>query len=61
MMQRNAAGSLRVSLSCSFFSSPKSGGPEGPNINPMDFVELAKSSVKLAKKKGLPIVVECVD
>jgi hypothetical protein len=42
------------------------GDPRGltgdpPNINPMDFVELAKSSVKLAKKKGLPIVVECVD
>jgi hypothetical protein len=29
--------------------------------NPMDFVELAKSSVKLGKEKGLPIVVEYVD
>ena len=27
----------------------------------MDFVELAKSSVRLGKKKGLPAVVECVD
>ena len=29
--------------------------------NPMDFVELAKSSVRLGKKKGLPVVVEYVD
>jgi hypothetical protein len=27
----------------------------------MDFVELAKSSVRLGKKKGLPVVVEYVD
>ena len=27
----------------------------------MDFVDLAKSSVRLGKKKGLPIVVEYVD
>ncbi len=34
--------------------------PEGC-VNPMDFMELAKSSVKLGKKKGLAIVVEYVD
>ena len=34
--------------------------PEGC-LKPMDFVELAKSSVKLGKKRGLPIVVEHVD
>jgi hypothetical protein len=34
--------------------------PEGC-VNPMDFVELAKSSVKLEKKKGLPIALEYVD
>ena len=27
----------------------------------MDFVELAKSSVRLGKKKGLPAVVEYLD
>jgi hypothetical protein len=34
--------------------------PEGC-VNPMDFVELAKCSVELGKKRGLPIVVEYVD
>jgi len=30
-------------------------------VEPLDFVELARSSVKLGKKKGLPIVVEYID
>ena len=34
--------------------------PEGC-VAPMDFVDLARSSVKLGKKKGLPIVVEHAD
>ncbi len=34
--------------------------PEGC-IQPMDFVELARTSVKLGKKRGLPIVIEHAD